>query len=131
MNTLTIAAATVAAITFGATAADAASTCQGVARHMQSGSVLLGSEPLQIVPARRGRCLLILSGWSNEANDPPETGGSAGVNIGDANVDSSGTGGFVPNDTPVLELQTEDEVWAVVREGHLPQQVITWLELFD
>jgi hypothetical protein len=79
---------------------------------------------------RRGRCVLILSGWAIEA-DPEAIFGSGSVNIGDANVTADGaTGGFVPPTPGPLELETEDEVWAVARESH-PNQVITWIELFD
>jgi hypothetical protein len=75
---------------------------------------------------------LILSGWSIDRDDPdsPNIIGSGSVNIGDANVTADGTGGFVPPVAGPLELATEDELWAVAREGHLPQ-VITWIELFD
>jgi hypothetical protein len=133
MMKLFASAAFAAAITVGAgIPAEAASTCKGVARHMASGSVVVdGAEPVRIVPARRGRCLLILSGWTLEQNSPPEAGASAGVNIGDENVTADGaTGGFVPNGASMIELATEDEVWAVERETH-PDQIVTWIELYD
>jgi hypothetical protein len=122
---------TVAAIaSIAGGSADAASNCRDVARHMESGSVALTDEPVQIVPERRGRCVLILSGWAIEA-DAESIFGSGSVNIGDANVTADGaTGGFVPPTPDPLEIQTEDEVWAVTRESH-PNGVITWIELFD
>jgi hypothetical protein len=93
MRIFTTAAILAVAIT-GTT--DAASTFRGVARHMASGSVALTDQPVRLVGERRGRCLLILSGWAIEA-DPEVIFGSGSVNIGDANVTADGTtGGFVP-----------------------------------
>jgi hypothetical protein len=87
----TIASAAIIATAIGATAtAEAASTCRDVARHMESGSVALPREPVLIVPARRGRCVLILSGWGIQP-DSEHLFGSGSVNIGDANIDSGGT----------------------------------------
>jgi hypothetical protein len=95
---------------------------------MESGSVLLEDrEPVQIVPARRGRCLLILSAWSLE----PNTDASAGINLGDETTDGSAAGGFVPNGVTVLELATEDELWAAARVTPSLPQTLTWIELYD
>jgi hypothetical protein len=47
MRTIVAAAIMATAVASGA---DATSTCKDVARHLESGSVLLGDEPVQIVP---------------------------------------------------------------------------------
>jgi hypothetical protein len=60
---------------------------------LKSGSVLLGAEPVRLVRARPGCCLLILSGWSIDRDDPdsPNIVGSGSVNVGDADVTADGT----------------------------------------
>jgi hypothetical protein len=128
---MTIRTFTIAALCAAVLAGPAASArkapppCDGPANFLESGSaLLLDTTPVMIVAARPGRCLLILSGWDIEAD------GSGSVNIGDADVTSSGTGGFVPPTLDAVELATEDELWAVRRDGH-DAQVITWIELYD
>jgi hypothetical protein len=77
-TTTTIAVAAILATTIGATTpAEAASTCRGLARHMESGSVALPREPVLIVPERRGRCVLILSGWGIQADSEHLFGSAA------------------------------------------------------
>ena len=125
IRTFTIAALCAAVLAGPASARKAPSPCDGPANFLESGSaLLLDTTPVMIVAARPGRCLLILSGWDIEAD------GSGSVNIGDADVTSSGTGGFVPPTFDAVELATEDELWAVRRDGHAAQ-VITWIELYD
>jgi hypothetical protein len=53
--------------------AQRAKSRQGVARQLELGSVLLllGTEPQKIVPARPGRCVLILSGWGIQEDADP------------------------------------------------------------
>ena len=122
MKTFAIAATTTILL---AAAPGEARPCSGAAGHLASGAALLvGTTPVQVVAARPGRCLLILSGWDIESD------GSGTVNIGDASTTSDGLGGFTPPTRDAVELATEDELWAARRDTHA-DQVIFWIELYD
>ena len=120
----------VVAVMLSGTAADAQSKgreCSGVAKRMETGTIIVeaGQQAQQVVAARPGRCLLILSGW----------GPDGGVKIGhEKSITSAADSGFAHSQTgglAHLSLQTEAEVWAVHRATHPSPQSVTFIELFD